>query len=285
MGWALGSDLVLGQGTRTVAKAVTAVATALLVSASSASASDLRCSHDPGSAVLLVTVLPDGPGLAPTLSQRGNRFEIDDADPGASAVCDADAREIDLIRIRNASPSASAELVYLGARFGPGATDEPGSSDEIEISIAFGAGKGRFGIHNPGGALDMRIGGTQINLNADETSGIDADIRASGVTGLLLNGSDGADSIVGSGGRGTPRRAASLAIFAAGLGGADRLVGGAGGDSLFGTDGNDRISGGPGNDRIGGDAGQDVLRGDAGRDVCFVQRRADSFAGCEVLKP
>ncbi len=78
-------------------------------------------------------------------------------------------------------------------------------------------------------------------------SGNDRIITSNSFLGVILNGDDGNDSVVG--GKGD-----------------DCLQGGSGNDTLSGGDGSDQLSGGDGADQLRGDKGQDTLHGDWGND-------------------
>jgi Ca2+-binding RTX toxin-like protein len=73
-----------------------------------------------------------------------------------------------------------------------------------------------------------------------------------------LNGTAGADCILGLGGQDTIN----------GLGGDDVISGGDGNDTINGGDGNDRIWGGSGQDVINGGTGNDFIDGGEGDDTC-----------------
>ncbi|MEL7097742.1 MAG: Ig-like domain-containing protein [Pseudomonadota bacterium] len=83
------------------------------------------------------------------------------------------------------------------------------------------------------------------------------DVFFDATVGVVDDGADGNDSLVGGHGEDT--------IF--GEGGDDTLEGGKDNDSLVGGDGNDRIDGGAGADTIDAGADRDVILGGAGDDV------------------
>lgn len=80
---------------------------------------------------------------------------------------------------------------------------------------------------------------------------------ASKTSGIQLNGTEGADSLVG------------------GAGG-DTLNGAGGNDTLFGGDSYDRLNGGAGDDLLDGGIGSDALAGGAGNDTYIVDTTGDS---------
>ena len=64
-----------------------------------------------------------------------------------------------------------------------------------------------------------------------------------------------------------------------GLGGDDRIVGGAGNERLGGNRGNDELIGGAGNDVVDGGAGSDRMTGGTGADTFLFYAATDSRAG------
>ncbi len=126
--------------------------------------------------------------------------------------------------------------------FAPGATDEPGESDEIEIDVDLGAGSSQA-VHAIGtAAVDHitlgTIGGPATlagNLNANEVNGIDPDLRVISFTSnLFVDAAGGHDVLSDAGG---PGHTVSTTR--------GRLQGGAGNDvhTVWGT-----ALGGPGDD-------------------------------------
>jgi len=73
---------------------------------------------------------------------------------------------------------------------------------------------------------------------------------------LLIEGTDGADRLLGGSGN-------------------DTMLGGGGNDNLFGRAGADRIMGGDGNDTLTGGSGNDSMEGGAGDDEYFVDAEGD----------
>jgi len=173
--------------------------------------------------------------------------------------------------------------------FKPGFTDEPGSSDEIEISVSLGGDSDGLSLWGGGTADHWTVGKSsgfavrgKINLNADEVTGIDADLTIIlGAEEIALVGRDGPDQISGAGGAGTGA-AADFNLKIAGLDGADEVTGGDAGDNIVGGNGPDVLKGGPGPDLIDstdGVSGNDQIFGGQGVDNCFFDA-GDSVAGC-----
>jgi hypothetical protein len=98
----------------------------------------------------------------------------------------------------------------------PGATDEPGNSDEIEIDVDLrdtrGEGAATFddltlNAGFPTTPVTLRlgtIGGVgYANLNAAEATGIDEDVSFRGIRDILFGGGYGNDDVQATGGLGT----------------------------------------------------------------------------------
>jgi hypothetical protein len=140
-------------------------------------------------------------------------------------------------------------------RFAPGYGDEPGGSDEVEFRLNLGGGHNELGIWGTAGNDRIRYGSkggdVLVNLNAAEATGLDADVRASGLAFAYVMGWLGDDVISAAGGRATGA-VLPLPISMQGAEGNDLLTGGAAADEL-------------GDELAGGDA--DVLRGRGGADT------------------
>jgi Ca2+-binding RTX toxin-like protein len=165
--------------------------------------------------------------------------------------------------------------------FKPGFTNETGTSDEIEISVSFGAGasdqvvvEGTDGdewIHF--GRINTQFGTfREINLNAGESSGLDADVFLGGVEKASVLAYGGWDNIHGDGGYGTGQDYdLPLVIF-----------GGDGDDTMHGGTANDTFYAGNGWDQVYGSLGSDYMNmqdnlesgdhanGGPGNDTCVV---------------
>lgn len=85
--------------------------------------------------------------------------------------------------------------------------------------------------------------------------------------------------LVGTSGNNTTLNGTSGADLILGLGGNDTLSGLAGNDLLCGGSGNDTINGGDNDDTLDGDIGNDVLNGGAGNDGLFGRNGNDSLTG------
>ena len=174
------------------------------------------------------------------------------------------------------SQVVGVRLDYGG--FTPGFTDEPGSSDEIEISVSLGGDNDTLQIFGGGFGNNIVIGKSsgfavkgKLNLNPNETSGVDADLTVIiGVEQVMVFAEGGQDVVSAMGGSGTGDPADFL-VFLDGGDGGDALTGGAVKDLIAGGDGADVIKGGPGPDdlnSVDGVHGNDAIFGGNGSDSC-----------------
>ena len=177
----------------------------------------------------------------------------------------------DTITVTSTGPALHGAIFRVGTSvpFAPGFTDEPGGSDEIEMSFDFSSG-GRWYL-TPTGTLspvplDLALGGNQINLNAGETDGVDADAAVNGPYTVFVEGSFAADSILANGSAGTGGQPLAARMVASTSRGADLIIGGKSGDDLSGGLDPDVIFGGRGKDSLKGEGGIDRLFGQAGND-------------------
>ncbi len=279
-----------------------------------AAADTAACSYDPGTLTVSVTV-KDTDALPTSVSASGASILA-----GASPCGSATVTNTDSILVGAAQPKDD-ERVHITHDFTPGFTDEPGGSDEIEIVVDLRSGTGDvLGIAFAADTAPRAyvVGGSQINLNAAEGDGVDADVTLDGVEEIVLSGALGDDLLSGAGGAGTPEKPTGIDLRIDGLGGNDVLIGGDGFDHLVGSDGddvlvnpdgtadggqgkdriaagpgddtavegglgNDRLKGQRGDDRLSGGSGKDVLAGGPGFDICIGGPGDDTFRGCEVI--
>jgi len=117
--------------------------------------------------------------------------------------------------------------------------------------------------------IDVSLSGDQILV---ALNGAKHSFAAASVTGLLVDGKSGDDSIC---------VADSVLVDAVLRGGSgnDKLKGGGGSDQLFGGAGHDRVDGGGGNDSLFGEAGDDKLNGNDGDDALDGGSGHDHLAG------
>lgn len=208
-------------------------------------------------------------------------------DCGAATVTNADTIVI------NKPAALGLDITYISIRtaFVPGLTNEPGGSDEIEFVVNFPAGgnlsiDSRVSTSDTGVPLNVTAGGNEINLNAGEVDGVDADLSVTGASEVTFVPATFDDRVIGSGGTGTPATPFSLPLsICSGLaGGNDIFVGGAADDGICGLGGNDLIEGGGGNDNLRGDLGSatvanDILIGGPGADQLEAQAGDDRIEG------
>jgi hypothetical protein len=180
--------------------------------------------------------------------------------------------------------------VKANGGFQPGFTDERGSSNEVEISVNLGGGDNDVVSIVGQGASDHFVAGRssggfallgRVNVNANESTGLDADITlVIGVEQLTLFGNGGADTLSGAGGFGTGESYPAN-LYINGVDGADILTGGAADDWIIGGAGLDVLKGGPGPDYLNSQdgAGGDQVFGGLGNDTCTVDP-GDSTTSC-----
>jgi len=163
--------------------------------------------------------------------------------------------------------------------FAPGFTDEVGTSDEIEFSVALAGGMDDIVIYGTKadekyvlGRANTILGVVRtINLNSKEKTGIDADLGFQSVETVDLQMGRGNDDVVSTGGTGTGNLTMDTPLIVNGEEGNDTIVGGTGSDALFGGPGSDTLVGKAGNDLLftqDGVNGNDNATGNAGDDDC-----------------
>ena len=192
------------------------------------------------------------------------------------AWCDnqATVTNTDRITILAGAGDQQVNLHWDGAGFKPGATNEVGDSDEIEIAVSLDGDDDRLLVGGGRGADKITAGKSsgfgvagRVNLNAGESTGIDADVTlVLGLERLLVNGDSGADIVSGAGGAGTGG-AFTLPMTLIGNLGNDTLTGGAASDEIYGAAGNDTLAGGAGGDWLNGGGDADTLKGGDGPDL------------------
>ena len=211
-------------------------------------------------------------------------FDASIAGP-APSCSPATVNNTDLIRVTNASVGSPLRTQFhvpvtpAGGLLAPGATNEPGDSDEIEIDLDLRDTRGEgaatyddllFGSPVLPDPVTLRLGSAggvgYANINAAESTGIDSDVSFRGVRDVRFDGGGGNDDVRATGGLGTGGPLAGYSVRLSGISGDDELVGGESNDNLYGGDGNDTLVGGLGNDLITGGKGDDVIYGSAGED-------------------
>ncbi|MDQ3991037.1 MAG: hypothetical protein M3245_01835 [Actinomycetota bacterium] len=275
------------------------------------------CGYDVDTLVVTARVDSREDGSMATLRVGDDGAILFDGAPCQTAT----VRNSDLIRIEDIahSPHAGAVAVDLGGGpFAPGATPEAGTSSEIEFDVRL---EMRHKVIPPvlsivgdGGPDHIRYGSRGINLNADESDGIDIEIRRAAMSphvAVRISGRRGDDHLRGDGGAGTGAAlftrsrgfpggwgvtlygGAGDDILVSHLGdrvtrmfggpGRDHLIalaaaeqmGGEDDDRLRGGPGHDDLLGGPGDDRLEAGDGEDALEGGPGDDVMWGGPGAD----------
>ncbi len=212
---------------------------ALLAAAAPAEAAFQSCTYDPVTHRVTATF---GSGLTGTLSQSGAEIRADGAQCGAATTANTETIEV----IGDENDAEKLTISLAGGTFLGGFTNEPGTSDEVEIELDL---KGpptadEVTVAGSGSADHVTLGASgtgaamtsAANLNANEADGVDADITSAGFVGFQVDGAGGADVLSGAGGAGTGGNTHSY-----------RLLGGPGGDDL--TDTWQSVPG-PGNDTV-----------------------------------
>ena len=255
------------------------VATTGVFTAPSARAGGPTCTYDSTTKVVTATAVADFPQIG--ILRNGDQIEVYGADCGSATRFNTDK-----IIVNDVPAHALQAFVDLSeGPFQPGATGEPGSSDEIEFEFNLGTEDDRLYVR---GSNRVRAGSPQsvpdvhrINLNARESTGVDADVRVEDVEWILVEGTKGNDVFSAMGGAGTGG-ALLVRLFMSGgeeETGTNALVGGLGDDEINGSSGVDQISGGPGEDELNGGDGNDVLRGQGDADALFGSKGKDKLYG------
>ena len=217
----------------------------------------------------------------PSIQRNGDVIEVREMPGPAQLSCTGGTPTVlntDTINWVETGGGASQISISVGTglTFTPGATNETGSSDEIEISLAADGGGDTLIVNGNSNAQNYRFGenaGTLLgNLNGDEADGLDTDVTATGVEQLFVNVLGGsADTFTANGGARVPGSTAPASVEARVTGGGnDVLTGGSDPDTdLDGGDDNDTLTSGangatlrpgPGDDTVtGGASGADVL--------------------------
>ena len=263
--------------------AVLTGSTLLLNPSPTSAGASVSCEYTPSNHKVVITATGSG-DVTVTRNARGRILA--NGSPCSPIATIANTDRI-VILAGNGDQAVNIRIQHGG--FKPGWTDEPGNSDEIEIAVSTGAGFDSLFILGDIGNDNIVYGKSSsgfamggVNLNAGESTGVDADVSLSvGIEQFQVWGYLGHDVISGAGGAGTGDGfQASLVMD--GNAGNDTLTGGSAGDILWGDAGKDVLWGGPGPDQIGsndGVAGNDTIQGGKGGDSCTYDP-GDSVASC-----
>ena len=275
------------------------VVVAVTMSAVPVAAAADTCTYDAGTGIVtaeLESLTPGAfKGLALFLS--GDRITLESKPCGDATRFNTDR----IVIFDNAGDFGVEEIsIHDPASFAPGATHEPGSSDEIEFTLTGTAPSPPSLLLNfirAPAALALgssaSTGATLANFNGNEANGVDVDLEATNISRISADAHSllESDSIVADGSKiedpslagGVQPLEDSLIVLAGrdddrvvggdgrnemvGGYGADVLVGGASHDVLEGLGGPDRLVGGGRRDDLNGGRGRDRCRGGSGRDT------------------
>jgi hypothetical protein len=263
--------------TRPIALAVSAALVAVVVlCAPVAAAPAVTCDYTASNHRVKATISGGGPI---TLSRDSrSRIKFNDI------WCDNAATVYNTDQI-NVFGGDSDQIVTVNTKknggFQPGFTNESGSSDEVEISISLGNGNADgVNLQGDGSSLHYVAGRSsgsfallgRVNFNANEATGVDADITLIvGIEQLVMVGGGGGDTFSGAGGYGTGESYIGyMRMF--GNDGPDVLTGGAAHDWIYAGAGIDTIKGGAGPDYLDSKdgTGGEQVSGGGGNDTCNV---------------
>jgi Ca2+-binding RTX toxin-like protein len=222
----------------------------------------VTCAYSSGPNVLQIDIGDDN-SVALDRENQSIRLQANEGAGTFTPPCsggDATVTNTDDINITGSSGANTLYIYLYSGLLAPGAADEPGSSDEIEIEVDLLGGNDYIFIAGGpmGRGANYRLGTGGINLNAGETSGKDADLEIDSDPYIQLGGTFGATNIIsGAGGAGTGAPFPDE-LDIRGYNEVDIFTGGSG---------NDYLDGGEGRDVLRGSAGFDELLGDAGRDT------------------
>jgi Ca2+-binding RTX toxin-like protein len=178
-------------------------------------------------------------GSVGTVSVVGGAIQLNGVACGAATV-----NNTDTINVDGATGYQRLIISEAGGMFAPGKSDEPGSSDEIEFTVTLGDDNDGLWVVGTSGHDHIVLGAAGVNLNADETDGLDNDVVADVIANAeecQVSGSAGNDGISAAGG------------FHTGAGTTCTTT-------LFGGDGDDTLTGGLGTTYLFGDLGNDTMR-------------------------
>jgi hypothetical protein len=248
---------------------------------------DPTCSYDPGTHVMTIEI--PGAETSAFVARAGDDKLLFNADHCVSSGgTPASVTNVRLIRVRGAVNDQALIVDLRGGAFEPGYGDEPGASDEIEWDVSLGTGLGTVHvIANDAGSrvrLGSRNGEAQVNLNADEGTGIDADLTIPDATQLSFAGGIGNDVASGQGGKGTGQPVDVGLYLEDNQGGDDVLIGGDRGDDIVDYESADldRLRGGAGRDYMYSvDGDPDTMTGNRGDDECQYDA-VDTVRSCEA---
>jgi hypothetical protein len=236
-----------------------------------------ECTYDHADGVVRITLTGDDQHSIARTEEGVITVDGDNCSDGGLLVATVD--NTDRIIITSGAGTQRPVIRLGNGGFRPGRTNEPGSSDEIELSVLLGSGDDQLFISGATGGDVIRIGSVaaglsrarRLNLNAGEATGIDHDMTVNFEDAILLNLNGGHDVVSGKGGVGTGSTA-DVPLTMSGGKGDDRLTGGTRLDVLVGNEGSDVLKGLGDDDNLftnDGVGGNDVANGGPGNgDSC-----------------
>jgi Ca2+-binding RTX toxin-like protein len=218
------------------------------------------CTYDSQTKTVAVATFRSSPTDA-KIGRSGDALAVNGLRCGDATVFNTDRIDV------TADHAVRLTLNLLGGTLAPGAEDEPGDTDEIEITVhARSSGVNKLIVQGGAAGDSLRAGQDGINLNADEPEP-DADVTRVGIWQTSLLGGDGPDELSAAGAAGTGLATPEGSTLRGGAG-ADALIGGTGPDLLDGEGSHgDRLAAGPGADTLNPGLGNDDLDGGAGSDT------------------
>jgi hypothetical protein len=251
------------------------------------------CTYDPDTHTVILNISEAGPeaGAFVTMFRSGDNITANGSDCQSDSMQVATVKDTDTIRVNGASGTQQFGISLDGGPFAPGYTDEPGGSDEIEFVLDLKGGYDIVLFAGSSSADRFRFGvkdsGPRINLNANETDGVDADVRVKRTETTNGYGLGSGDVLSGIGGKGTGSEATYGLLLYGGIGN-DRLIGGSAhdvlNDDMSSTGDTDVLKGRGGGDSLDATDGDalDSLYGGSGTDSC-VSDDGDVVVDCEPV--
>lgn len=249
-------------------------------------AGDSTCAYDPNTKRVTVGVNPANNQVV--VMRSGNQIQL----LGPTDCGNATRFNTNKVVVNDpVGHNVQAFVDLVGGPFKPGVKNEPGKSDEIEFDFDLSDGVNSFIVSgSPAGdyltagkpPLNYTEVPTKFNLNANEGTGIDADVSVEGtVNDVSLDGLDGADTLRAQGGTGTGGPLTGL-VYLEGGNHNDTIRGGNGPDLIHGDFGADSLKGMGSGDELYGDAGNDGLNGGPGSDLCDGGPGTNTKQNCEI---
>jgi Ca2+-binding RTX toxin-like protein len=224
-----------------------------------------------------LNIQSDSANDLPKIIRSGDNIVVQNLGTALSCGGQPTVHNTHVIAHQDVSSGTGQFIVDLGGgALAPGAINEPGNSDEIDIQVQMGAGEDQVVVVGSDFTDSWRVGrtpnGAGINLNAQLETGpgatpnVDVDLRDTELPILLpLRGND---RVLANGG---PEFSGPMLtrVNLVGQEGDDELTGGSGSDIFEDEGGADVIRGGPGDDFFlerGQDVRDDIFDGGQGYD-------------------